>query len=134
MFARALLVFLLIATVEVLHGIARVILLVPRLGDFPARQFAVFTGSALILLIALATVRWIGAKSRSQLAGIGLLWVLMMVTFEVTLGRFAFGLPWSRIGEDFDLAHGGLLPLGMLVLAFAPLVAARARRLPAGRQ
>lgn len=81
MFARALLVFLLIATVEVLHGIARVIFLAPRLGDFPARQFAVFTGSALILL-----------------------------------------------------AHGGLLPLGMVVLAFAPLVAARVRQLPAGRQ
>jgi hypothetical protein len=134
MYARALVVFLLIASVEVLHGIARVLFIAPRLGDFPARQIAVFTGSALILLVAVATAKWIGATSRRQLAAIGLLWVLLMVGFEVTLGRFAFGLPWSRIGEDFDLAHGGLLPLGMLVLALAPLIAARLRQLPVGRQ
>ncbi len=129
MYARALLVFLLIATVEVLHGAARVVFVAPRLGDFPSRQLAVFTGSVLILLVAIATVKWIGATAPRRLAAIGMLWVLLMVVFEIALGRFVFGLPWSRIGEDFDLVHGGLLPIGLLVLALAPIIAARVRRL-----
>jgi hypothetical protein len=129
MYARALLVFLLIATVEVLHGIGRVVFVAPRLGDFPSRQLAVFTGSALILLVAIATVKWIGATTPGRLAAVGMLWVLLMVAFEIALGRFVFGLPWSRIGEDFDLVHGGLLPIGLLVLALAPIIAARVRRL-----
>ena len=41
--------WLCIIVVEVLHGIARTTFLAPAVGDFRARQVAVFTGSFLIL-------------------------------------------------------------------------------------
>jgi hypothetical protein len=127
MLPRALAVFLIIVAVEVLHGVLRTWFLLPRVGDFVSRQIGVFTGSLLILAISIAAARWIGASRPAQLLAIGTLWALLMVAFEVALGRFAFGFPWSRIAEDFDVANGGLLPLGILVLALAPLVAARVR-------
>jgi hypothetical protein len=49
---RALVVWLLIVAAEVVHGIARALWLEPRVGDFRARQIGVFTGSAMILAIA----------------------------------------------------------------------------------
>jgi len=51
MILKTLLVWFLIAVAETLHGILRVKYLNPRLGDQRARQFAVITGTIIILLI-----------------------------------------------------------------------------------
>lgn len=124
---RGLLVWLLIMGVESLHGTARRLLLEPSLGDFRARQVAVFTGSALILTIAFLCIRWIGATTRRQLLGLGGLWLVLTVIFEIGLGRL-MGLSWQRIGSDYDLPHGGLMPIGLTLLTLAPLLAEHLRR------
>ena len=53
---HSLTVWLIIAA-EILHGIVRSILLVPHVGLFRSNQIGVFTGSAIILVIALVTAR-----------------------------------------------------------------------------
>ncbi|MGE3179637.1 MAG: hypothetical protein AB7O32_19345 [Vicinamibacterales bacterium] len=119
---RALAVWLLIAIAETVHGTARALWLVPRIGDLASRQVGVFTGAAIILVIAVLTRRWIGADRR-ELWLVGLLWLALMLAFEVGLGR-AFGFSWSRILADYDPRQGGLMPLGLAVLALAPRLAA----------
>jgi hypothetical protein len=47
------------------------------------------------------------------------------LVFEIAFGRYVAHAPWSRIASDYDLLHGGLLPIGMLVLTAAPLIAAK---------
>jgi len=131
---RALSVWALILAVEFAHGVARTLWLLPRVGDLPSRQIGVVIGSALILVITGLTVRWIAAASRRQWLLIGTLWVALMLTAEVALGRFVFAYPWSRISEDFDAYRGGFLGIGMLVLLLAPLAMAMARRLPGARR
>ena len=49
---RCLAIWLLIISAEILHGILRAILLVPLVGEFRSNQIGVFTGSAIILVIA----------------------------------------------------------------------------------
>lgn len=124
---RALLVWLLLVVTEIVHGTVRGLLLAPVLGDWPARQLSVLTGSILILAIACFTIRWLGPTTRAAVLGIGILWLGLMLTFELLFGRLVAELSWSRIGEDYDLLHGGLLPLGMLVLACSPWIACRLR-------
>ena len=58
---RAIAVWLVLIVAEILHGILRGIFLVPHVGEFRSNQIGVFTGSIIILAIALAFVRWIGA-------------------------------------------------------------------------
>lgn len=125
---RAVLVWLVIIAVETVHGILRTLLLVPLVGDFPARRVSVFTGSLLIFGVAWTFVRWIGAGTRLRLLGVGLLWVVLTVLFEIVLGRYALGLSWDRIAEDYDLTRGGLLGFGLLFMAAAPTLAAMLRR------
>lgn len=127
---RALAVWLAIFAAEAAHGVARLLFLVPQVGDLPARQIGVATGSLLILLIAWLTVGWIGATTRHAWRGIGALWVALMISAEVLLGRYVFGYSWSRVVEDFDPTRGGLLGLGLLVLFLAPGWMARLRGLP----
>jgi hypothetical protein len=123
---RAALVWMLIILAETLHGLLREIFIAPQLGDLRARQLGVLTGSALIFLIAWATARWMGARSRVVQLKVGAMWILLTVAFEFALGR-AMGLGWDRILADYNPARGGFMILGMFFMFFAPLLAARLR-------
>jgi hypothetical protein len=123
---RACAVWILIAVAETLHGVARTLFLTAVLGDHLARQLGVLIGSLIILVIAWLFIGWIGATTPSQLLAVGLLWLVLMLSFEVGLGR-AVGISWERIGADYDPAQGGLMLIGMGVLFFAPMLVARAR-------
>ncbi len=123
---RAFAVWLVIIAAETLHGIARTLWLAPIVGDFRARQIAVFSGSAIILAVTAVFVRWLGPPTRRAALAIGGLWLALTLAFEIGLGR-ATGASWNRITEDYDPRGGGLLAIGMLVLVLAPLIAARLR-------
>ncbi|MEO8028669.1 MAG: hypothetical protein ABI823_19460, partial [Bryobacteraceae bacterium] len=125
--ARALAVWLILILAESIHGVLRTLLLAPRVGDFAARQIGVLTGSLLILGISWLFVRWIGATGSRQLLAVGALWLVLTLSFELGAGHWAFGRSWASLGQDYDLPHGGLLPLGLLFLTLSPLLAARIR-------
>jgi hypothetical protein len=124
---RAFAVWLVIIAVETVHGILRTMLLVPLVGDLPARQIGVLVGSFLIFAVACLCIRWIAATTKLRLLGVGVLWTVLTVLFEIGLGRLVLDLPWDRITEDYDLTRGGFLVLGLLFMAVSPLLAARIR-------
>lgn len=125
---RAILVWLVIIATETVHGILRGVLLVPIVGDLPARQIGVLIGSLLIFGVACLFIRWIAAQTNLQLLVVGLLWVVLTVLFEIVLGRLVLGLPWERITEDYDVTCGGIMGLGLLFMAAVPWLAAWFRR------
>jgi len=123
---RGLAVWVLIAAAETVHGTMRAIFLAPRVGDLASRQVGVLTGSLMILLIAYLTIDWIGAREARARVAVGTLWLVLMLTFEVALGR-ALGLSWERIASDYVPSQGGLMIVGMTVLALSPSIAFRWR-------
>jgi len=123
---RGLAVWILIALAETVHGTMRTIILEPRVGDLASRQIGVLTGSLMILLIAYITIDWIGARKARALVAVGMLSFVLMLTFEVTLGR-ALGLSWERIMSDYVPSQGGLMIVGMAFLALSPSIAFRLR-------
>ena len=126
-YLRGFIIWIVIVLAESLHGTARTLLLAPYIGDFKARQVAVFTGAAIILLIAFLSVRWLRARSTGDLIGIGFLWLGLTIVFEIVVGRFILQYPWERIVADYNLLEGGLLPIGLIVLTLSPLIAAKVR-------
>jgi hypothetical protein len=120
-------VWVCIIIVEVLHGIARTMFLAPLVGDFRARQIAVFTGSFLIVLVATSVISWLRPANAREAAYVGIVWLVLTLTFEITFGRYVVHASWSRIASDYNLVRGGLLPIGLLVLTAAPLIAAKIR-------
>jgi hypothetical protein len=113
--------------VEVVHGTLRAIFLVPVVGDLCARRIGVLIGSLLILIVCFLTIGWVGVVRTRSLIRVGLSWLALTVGFELGLGRFVFGYSWGRIASDYDLLHGGLMPIGLAVLALSPIVTARLR-------
>jgi hypothetical protein len=127
MIARGFVVWLILIAAEILHGIARAIFLVPHVGELRSSQIGVFTGSLIILAIALVFVRWIGATRPAQLLGIGGLWLCLTLAFEILFGRFVVGASWERLASDYNVFDGGLLPFGMVFLALSLLIAGKVR-------
>jgi hypothetical protein len=90
---RAFLTWLVIIAAETVHGILRGILLVPIVGSLPARQIGVLIGSLPIFGVSYLFIRWIAAQTKPQLLGVGVLWVVLTVLFEISLGHVVLGLP-----------------------------------------
>ena len=126
---RAFAVWLVLICAEILHGITRGIFLVPHVGQFRSSQIGVFTGSVIVLAVALVFVRWISATRPAQLLTVGFLWLGLTLAFEVLFGRFVIGASWKRLAADYNVLEGGLLPFGMVVLLVSPLIAAKVRGL-----
>ncbi|NBB81412.1 MAG: hypothetical protein GVY36_18560 [Verrucomicrobia bacterium] len=122
---RAGSIWLLIIVAEIIHGVARVRLLEPRIGDRRARQVAVFSGSIIVLVIAAITTPWLNPASEVAAFVVGMGWVVATVAFELLLGRYVIGMSWPRLLADFNLARGGLMPIGLLVMLLAPWIAQR---------
>ena len=125
---RSFAVWLLIAGAEVVHGILRMQYLRPLVGDLRARQIAIISGSLIILAIAYLTRRFVRAQGSGQLIAVGLFWALLMVSFDLALGRYVIGYSWSRLLQDFDPTRGGFMLAGVAVMVLAPWLVAGRRR------
>ncbi|MBX3294049.1 MAG: hypothetical protein KF881_14270 [Acidobacteria bacterium] len=123
---RGFVVWFIIIALETVHGILREALLSPIVGGFTARRIAFFIGLGLIFAVSLVFIRWINARTVSQLLAVGAMWMVLTFSFELGLG-FLLGLSSERILEDYDVTRGGFMAFGMLFLLFAPLLASRFR-------
>jgi hypothetical protein len=123
---RALVVWLVVIAAETVHGILRQLFLAPIVGDLAARQIGVVVGSFIIFIIAFVSVRWLNARTLREQLGVGALWVVLTVVFELALGTL-LGLTRERMLADYDLTAGGFMAFGLLFLLLSPVLAARAR-------
>jgi hypothetical protein len=133
---RALAVWLLLMAAESAQGALRRLLGGPDLA-FAVRQASVVFGAVIIFAVTWLCMRWLRIRTTAGALMVGTLWVALTVVFEFGLGR-ATGAAWPTILSDYDLAHGGLMPLGLLAMALTPwtvlrLQARRPRDLDQGK-
>src|SRR5262245_17105455 len=121
-FRRAFAVWLILLIVESIHGVFRRLVLEPWIDDFSARQISVFTGVILILIVTYFLIDWIKVRTVRQLTLIGVMWVLLTLLFEIGLGRLVLNYSWERVLSDFNLARGGFLSIGLLIMGLAPRI------------
>lgn len=127
LYLRAILIWVLIAFLEVLHGILRAKVIAPKFGDLRSRQIGVFTGSLIFYAVTLVSFDWMGIRSVDQALAVGGLWLFCMVAFEFSIGRFVFHFPWKFLFNDFNFLKGRLLAFGMLFLAMCPYIVGKIR-------
>jgi hypothetical protein len=124
---KAIGIWILLVFVAIANGTARQFLLAPHVSERTAHQISSVTGSALILLVSVASIPFLGATDTRRLLSIGLLWLALTVAFEFTFGRLA-GHSWERLLDDYNLFEGRLWLLVLLTAFLAPLIAARIRK------
>lgn len=120
--------FILVAASEMLNGIARTVLLNKRVGVTKAKRIALLPALALCLLICYCYVPFLNVRTDLGLLVLGAALSLFMGLFDVAVGRFIVKARWDAILDDFNIMKGNLLGLGMLAMAFCPLLASRIGR------
>jgi hypothetical protein len=84
-------------------------------------------GDEDFLVVTASFIRWIRPADVGEAVRLGVAWLVLISAFEIAFGRYVVHAPWSRIASDYNLLHGGLLPIGLLVLTAAPLITAKFR-------
>lgn len=128
--SRAVLIWLLIMAAETLQGVARHLLLSPAL-EQALRQLSVIVGVIVIFAITWACLPWMRIRTTRQALAVGALWAALTLAFEFGVG-WLLGASWGHILADYDLPHGGLMPLGLLAMALTPWTVRRLRPRPQG--
>jgi hypothetical protein len=123
---RATGLWMLMMVAETANGFAREVFVAPAIGALRARQAGVLVGSLVVLFIAWAGSRRLGARTRRSQLVVGAYWVVLTTVFEISVGR-AMDLSWSRILSDYNPAEGGWMLLGLAVMFIAPMFASRMR-------
>lgn len=109
-----------LASAETLHGIARTVLLAPRIGRRKAQQVSILSGSLLAFGVCYLLVPGLGLRGRGELLALGLLLAVFMASFDAGLGRLLLRRPWRKILEDFDPRTGNYLLFGLVFLLVCP--------------
>jgi hypothetical protein len=120
--------FILVAASEMLNGIARTVLLNKRVGVMNAKRISLLPALALCLLICYYYVPFLRIRTDGGLLVLGISLSLFMGLFDIVVARFIVKARWDAILDDFNIMKGNLLGLGMVAMAFCPLLAARIGR------
>lgn len=123
LFVYGALVWIVFMVTGILNGIFREAVLRPSLSDRAAHA-----ASTLILCAALAieVATFVGAaaenESAAALLGLGVMWTAMTLAFEFGFGHYVAGTSWEALLENYDVLHGRIWVLVLVVLLLAPLV------------
>jgi len=120
--------FILVAASEMLNGIARTLFLNKRVGVVNAKRISLLPALALCLLICYYYVPFLCIRTDTGLLVLGISLSLFMGLFDILLAQFIVKARWDAILDDFNIVKGNLLGLGMVAMAFCPLLAARIGR------
>ena len=127
---RILSLCVMLACAETLHGIARTVLVVPRIGKERAIKLSALTGSLLAFAICLWWVPGIGLHGLAAHLALGAGLAAFMAGFDIAIGMLLMRKPWRKVRADFDPATGNYLVYGLAFLVVAPALAWWLRTLP----
>lgn len=121
MIFKIILGFILIAFIETLNGIFRIKVLNKSFTKKLSKFISFILGSILIFLINLFYIPILGISSQEEAFFIGFTWALLMILYDVFVGKFMFKISWENIADDFDILKGNLLSLGIILIVFMPI-------------
>jgi hypothetical protein len=119
--ARAFAVWIGMMLLAIANGAFRDLLIFRMTGPVAGRAVSSIILCALIMIVALRTIEWIGPSSKAQAFGIGVFWLTLTLAFEFLAGHYVFGTPWATILADYDVSRGRIWLLVPLVTLLAPI-------------
>ena len=120
--------YVLVASGEMLNGIARTLYLNKRMGVMNAKRISVLPALLICLIICYFYVPTTGITTDKGLLILGISLSSFMLLFDIVLGVFVMKVRWSIIMDDLNLCKGNLLGVGLIVMAFCPLLSSLLRR------
>lgn len=116
-------IWLLLAVVANINGIARVYGYGRFMPELTAHQISCLTGGIAFAIVMYLFFRFTKAEfSRMDLFLIGSMWLAMTIAFEFLFGHYVIGHPWEKLLADYHLFQGRLWILILLWTWMGPLL------------
>ena len=125
---RGFLIWLLFIPLAIMNGVMRDLVLTPALGETAGRALSSVTLSALILGAAVLFVKRLGVNTLIWLLIVGSFWLILTALFEFSFFLLVMGHPMDELLGEYDLFRGRLWLMVLATMLFAPLLAARIRK------
>ncbi len=123
---KAAAVWTLIVGLAFCNAALRELVLIPWFGKVRGLSASGVILALLVLLVACASVPWLGAARPSEWIAIGLGWCVLTIGFDLVLGSIQ-GKPVRELLDAYLFKGGNLWPLVLVVTAGAPYLAAKLR-------
>ena len=120
-------IWLVIVIAAILNGTFREKVLVPAIGSSMALPLSGMLLALLVFLVAYMLISSIGSSETKTYILLGLLWVLLTLSFEFLFGHFVAGKSWHEILQIFNLKKGDLFTVVLAITGLSPWLAAKLR-------
>ncbi len=117
--------WLVIVVAAIFNGVFREKVLVPLIGENLALPLSGILLAALVFLVTLMSVSFIGASEQKIYIWVGLFWLVLTLSFEFLFGHFIVGKSWQEIIQVFNIQKGDLFIIVLFITVISPLVAAK---------
>lgn len=128
MVKKSFLIWLAIIPIAILNGILREKIIIPLTGAKYALPLSGILLSLMIFILCYIFIPKIGKGTRRNYMIIGLLWIILTISFESVFGLF-MGNDFSELIKAYDITTGNLWLMIVLFTGVAPLVTAKTRKL-----
>lgn len=128
MIKKSLLIWLAIIPLAILNGGLREEVLIPLIGEECGLPLSGLLLCLFIFLLSYIFLPKIGKGASRNYWQIGLLWLLLTITFETVFGLFR-GNTVSELIKAYDVTTGNLWLLVVIFTGIAPWLAAKTRKL-----
>lgn len=125
---KALIIWSGILVLAIANGMLRESVLIPAFGTPAALVLSGLLLSAVILGMTYYSLPWLQVTSPAGLFAVGFGWLALTLLFEFSFGLWQ-GKPWPELLEAYTFKDGNLWPVVLVVIVFAPFLAAKLRGL-----
>jgi hypothetical protein len=122
-------IWLLTVIIAIVNAVLREKLLTPRIGAEVALPLSGLVLSMFILVIAFMSIPFIGLSESKICILVGMVWLVLTLSFEFLFGHYVAGKPWYEIMQVFNIKKGDLFIVVLLVTAISPWLCAKLRGL-----
>jgi hypothetical protein len=119
--------YVLVAAGETLNGIARMVYLNKHIGIISAKRISMLSALSLCLLICYFYVPLLDITTDRGLVFLGVSLSSFMLVFDIIIGRYVAKAELSAILDELNILKGNLLAVGVIVMAFCPLLSSKIR-------
>ena len=106
----------------VFNGIAREAFITPNVGDYAAHVISTATLICALLIVTYLFLKYVNIPYENKdLIAIGIIWIIMTISFEFLFGHFVVGHTWEKLFADYNILNGRVWSLVLVTTLFGPL-------------
>ena len=117
-----LIAWLLFMITAMANGVFRVSRLQSTMSEHGAHVVSTLLLCLALLIEISVFLELVGERSQDWLIALGVMWALLTLVFEFGFGRL-MGRSWATLLQNYNLLHGRIWPLVLIVLLLTPVLA-----------